>query len=788
MYPLLLIAGNNLKKKKGDVLVLLFLTALAAFLLYISISVLTGTGKVMDTAYEETNAADYLFMVNAPKDEKLEKLFKSQDAVKEFETGKCLYIVDGKYRKTKKEEKKEYQFLVGALEDERTIQTLPEVDTKNVGYSDIILSYYMFLSDGYQIGDPFFLTLGGKEFEFKVAGYMEDPLISTPMNASLLNMYISKSYMEDILDACPDLENVLCTQYKMRLVKGESTADFEEAMMALITKEIPEIINKTNYSLNWETMKAGARIMPNISMGIILIFSFLLIVVALIIIRFSIRNFIEKNLKNVGILQASGYTAKQLQFITILEMGLLAVVGIGLGIIAGILGSNVTGNLVGRLLGIRWNQGVELKIILLVAGITFVVIIGTAAITSRIYRKVMVLDALRGGIAAQNFRKNYFPFEKSHLPRNLVLAGKHLLGEKAASISIFCIIMVLSFATCVGFELYENFADNTDFLLGLVGIECGDIYLSGDAESLESVGTELEEWSEIEKILYYTNFSVEISKGDTKRTITCDVWKEPKLNEYETILDGRLPKYDNEIVLTAICAEELNVKVGDIIYVEAQNGKKDYMVCGIDQKMNNMGRKALMNIDGGKRLNDTTQYDSLYLFTGDDVTFDEMKKKIEKQYPQLTIQDIQKVMKESISGVVTGISMICIVFVFVTVFVVAMVEILLVRSKITKERRNYGINKALGYTTRQLMAETMMMNMPVVLLGAVSGVILNIFLLNPVASICLSTCGITKCTIPIVSKWLVVTVIGIVVVAAGISFLSAIRIRKIEPVKMLLEE
>ena len=37
-------------------------------------------------------------------------------------------------------------------------------------------------------------------------------------------------------------------------------------------------------------------------------------------------------------------------------------------------------------------------------------------------------------------------------------------------------------------------------------------------------------------------------------------------------------------------------------------------------------------------------------------------------------------------------------------------------------------------------------------------------------------------------NFMVVTVIGIVVVAAGISFLSAIRIRKIEPVKMLLEE
>lgn len=788
MYPLFFIAKNNLKKKKGEVLVLLFLTALAAFLLYTSISVLTGTGKVMDTAYDDTNSADYLFIINAEKEERLEKLFKEQKAVTEFETGKCFYVIDGKYRKTKKEEKKEYQFLVGTIEEERTIGKLTGIDTENVGYSDIILPYYLFLSGNYQIGDPFFLTLAGKEFEFEITGYKEDPLLATPMAASIFGIYVSESCMEDMIKECPVLESNLCTQYKMRLTKGESSADFEEAMLKQITREMPEIVNITNLSLNWETMKAGTGMMPNISMGIILVFSVLLVLVATIIIRFSIRNFIEKNLKNVGILQASGYTAKQLQFISILEMGLLAVIGIGLGILAGILGSEATGSLLGGLLGIHWNQGVDIKTIVFVICIAFAVIVGTAAMTSRVYRKVKVLDALRGGIATHNFRKNYFPFEKSRLPKNLVLAGKHMFGEKATNLSIFCIMAVLSFATCVGFELYENFAGNTDFLLQLVGMECGDVYLSGDMESLESVGVKLEDWPEVEKVLYYTNYSVELSKGEKKRTVTCDIWKEPDLNEYETILEGRLPKYDNEVVLTTICAKELNVKVGDIIYVEAQNGKKDYLVCGIDQKMNNMGRKVLMNIDGGRRLSDKTQIDSLYLFTEDDITFEEMEKKLEKHYPELKVQDINKVMKESISGVVAGMSMICIVFVCVTVFVVAMVEILLVRSRITKERRNYGINKALGYTTRQLMVETMMMNMPVVLFGAICGAVLNIFLINPLSSLCLTTCGIAKCDIPITPGWLVITVIGIVVLAAGISFLSAIRIQKIEPVKMLVEE
>ena len=788
MYSLLFIAKNNLKKKKGDVLVLLFLIGLATFLLYTSISVLIGTGKVLDTAYENTNTADLMLMITMEHNAQLEELFKRQDEVTEYEYTECLLVSNAKYRKTTKDDTINYEFVIGAIEDERNICRLATVDTSNIGYSDIILPYYLYLSGNYQIGDAFYLTLGEKEFEFRVAGYTEDSLYATPTSATLFGVYISKSYMEDILTQCPDVKNCTSIQYKMRLAKGESSADFEQSVLAQMIREIPEIENTSYYIFNWETMKAGSGMMPNICMAIILVFSILLVLVALIIIRFSIRNFIEKNLKNVGILQASGYTARQLQFISTLEMGLLAVIGVGVGIILGISGSSAIGSLMDRLMGIHWNQGTDIKIIVAVACFSFLVVTLVAAFTSRIYKKVMVLDALRGGIATHNFRKNYFPFEKTRLPRNLALAGKHLLGEKVTSFSIFCIVAVLSFATCVGFELYENFAGEADFLMQLIGIEGCDIMLTGDRGSLESVGNELEEWDNTEKVLYYTNCSVELSKGELKRTVICDIWKDPALNQNEIILEGRLPKFDNEIVVTTICAQQLNIKVGDVIYVEGKNGTKDYIVSGIDQKMNNMGKKALMTLEGGRRLNEDISITSLYLTTKENVTFEEAEKEILAMYPELETQNMQKIIDESISGVAAGMSMICVVFVCVTIFVVAMVEILLVRSRITKEQKNYGISKALGYTTRQLMTETMMMNMPVVTLGAICGAVISIYLINPLAALCLSTCGIAKCDIPIAPHWLFITVIGIIIIAAGISFLSAVRIRWIEPVKMLVDE
>lgn len=362
------------------------------------------------------------------------------------------------------------------------------------------------------------------------------------------------------------------------------------------------------------------------------------------------------------------------------------------------------------------------------------------------------------------------------------------MGEKVKNVSIFCIIFLLSFATCVSFALYQNFVGNTDYLSKLIGIEMSDIALSGDMQTLEKIGEEIEEWKEIEKVLYYDNCSAKLRKGKKTRTINCDIWKNPQMNEYEMLIEGRLPKYDNEITLSKASADAMDADVGDVIYVEAREGKKDYIITGIDQKMNHMGLNCMITMEGAKRLNGGTQVFYLYVYTKDGISFTDIRDKVKKEYPKLVAQDLKQAYGETVSGIVTGIALICVIFVLVTIFVVAMVVVLLVRSKVIRERKNYGISKALGYTTRQLIVETMMMNVPVIMAGAFIGAIASVFLMDSLVELFLSSMGIEQCNLTVSGESLLLAVVGIVAVALGISFLSSVRIRKIEPVKMLTEE
>lgn len=784
MKALFFIAKQNLKKKKGDVLVLGFLIMLAALLFYTSMSVFLGTDKIIEDAYKNGHTPDLMYISNVAE-EKIKNVYLSREEVEEYEASRCLWK-EGEYRKEGEKESKQTQFIFGSIEEERKMgDYLPDRNDKPA-YDAIYLPYYMKETEGYEEGDTFYYTVGKTEYAFQVKGFVEDPLFATPLNITMFTAYITNDCMTDMVAENESMKNAQYTQHKVRLKAGEDSFLFDNEISPVLTQEIPELSETTSLGVNWESMKGGVAMMSDISMGIVLVFSVLLLCVVLIVMRFSIRNYIEMNLKNIGILQAAGYTPKQLNIATMLEMGFIAVISALLGVILGICGNSLIGNFEGIMLGLRWKQkfhvGAASTTMIGIAGLVFLV----AFLCGRIYKKISVLESLRGGIHTHNFKKNYFGLHKGKLPIAFCLAGKNVMFEKAKNISIFIIVTILAFSANVGFGLYENFALRNDNMMKMVGAETGDVVLAGT--DMETVSEELETWKEVKKVADYSAIIIEVESKEEKTTVTCDVWEEPTLLENEMIIEGRLPKYEDEIVLTTNIAKLLNVSVGDKVNVTGQGEDIAYIVSGIDQKMNNMGLKAMMAKDGAVRLNGDCLSMYLYVYTKGDISFDEISKKVKDSFSNISIMDGNKVAEGAMETVNMAMAAICAIFVGITVFVVVMVETLLVKSKIIRERKNLGLNKAFGFTTKQLISQTMMMNLPVITLGAVIGSVLSIFLMEPMVLLCLNFCGLKKLELVSNPLWIGITIVGILLIATLSAFLSSVKIRKIAPVQMLTDE
>ncbi len=783
MYRMLFIARSNLVRKKNDVVTLFMLMMLSTLLLYISISVLWRTPLVIDTACEEFNTADFLYVSACPETERIGNVLTGRDEVSQIEYSEGVELTAA-YHKENGEEK-ESEVLIEPIESVGELCRIPEIGADKK-YETILLPYYMKSSEQIAEGDIFYLTIGETEYAFEVGGFVQDTMFATPLNVSVIRCYITQDYYKDILSREQKAQDMVTYLYKVKLNEGIGARKFAGQVVPELSREVPESANYMNIAMDRETMKVGVAFLSNICMVILLIFSVLLVCIALIIAWCSIKNFIAGNLRNIGILMTSGYTKRQLMGNTCMEMLILSMTGGIAGLTAGGFLNVTIGNLTASMIGLKWNQpfdGVTAAIVFILMNL---IVLTVTMLCCKNYNRIEILDALRGGIGNHNFCLSPIPLEKSILPVPLSLGLKNILGEKRKSMAITGIVALLSFACCIGFALFQNFALAEDTLQEMVGVEIGDAILSG--QNVEEAGRRLEAWDEIRKVLYYDNRSTKLTTGEEETVVTCDFWEDTTQNEYVSLIEGRLPQYDNEIAVTAIVAKQLGIGKGDVIYAEGDEGRCDYMISGIYQQMNQLGICAVMTMEGAVRINGSSTVNRIYIYLEDGVSCEQMERKIEEEFPSLDMTDAKKSMELTLGSVRTVMTLLCVVFAGITIVIVALIIILLIRAKVTREWKQYGVYKALGFTTGELIKQIQMSSLPVFLAGSVLGACLSAYLLNPLVQTCLSMAGIVQSDLTIQIRWMFLSIIIIMTTAFLSSFLCAYRVRKAEPVKMIAEE
>lgn len=121
-------------------------------------------------------------------------------------------------------------------------------------------------------------------------------------------------------------------------------------------------------------------------------------------------------------------------------------------------------------------------------------------------------------------------------------------------------------------------------------------------------------------------------------------------------------------------------------------------------------------------------------------------------------------------------------------FLVIFVMYLLVRTLIGGKKRDYGILKAFGFTTRQLILQTALSFMPSVIVSTVAGIFISIYIINPLMAMFLGGIGVVKCSFAIPVEVIIIEGIGLVLFAFAAACLMSLRVKKITPREMLSGE
>lgn len=775
-----LIARSNMRIAKGQTVAIVVLILLSALLLNLWLMLSTDYQANFDRYHAKLNAEHVTVSVNDDNNEIgdfLSQSLANDDKVAEYDIESCMHMTGT------------FPYNGGMMNgwfvftEKQTALSRPVGKIEIVKDSDFASGVYLpmlYESDDITVGAPISISIGSKTVDYMVCGFFNSVMMGSH-NCSLTQIVLTADKYAELKDSGFAPTSVLCS---VRLKNINDNLEYESEIKNIIAERFPDIIMVSNC---YDIVVQSRYISQGISSVIMSVMAFLVLLIAVVVIVSNIINYIQVNIKSLGALKAVGYTSRQLicsLLLQFLSLTLLAAfVGIGLSYALFPAVNSMMTAQTGIPYAIKFLPlPFFISIVILCAAVAF-----TVWLTARKIKKIEPIVALRSGIQTHNFKRNHIPLEKTKAPLNLALALKTTLSGVKHNITACITMLVLSLVVIFSGLMTENvIADMTPFLNLIVG-ETADSCISVQADAEDEFLLLMDADSRVEKAYLYNSLNVSHVGGAELMATLCDDFS--AVNNKDVIYKGRFPKFDNEIALAAKYAKKIGLAVGDEIEITVNGNAEKFLICGLTQITNNLGRDCLLTRQGYERLGTLTST-NYYINLTEDTDIDTFNAEIKEKLADSvnTTINIYETIQGAASVYVTLMTIIVVAILVLSAVVIAFVLYLLVRTMLNNKKRDYGILKALGFTTGQLVLQTAMSFMPAIILSTVIGLIISCFSINPLMSLFLSTMGIVKCTFTVPIVFVVCAGSGLILLSFGIACLLSLKIKKISPHALLVGE
>ena len=721
-----LLTVANIRRTRGQMITLAILFLIAAMFLNIGLSVLLGFTNHFDQIVDELNASDSYFVIS-------EHIWNSDVEQMIHENSDEFYAHNAVGVNMDIPWNDETMFHTLVFSDVNEARTLSQ--WKLVGDSlpmtpDGIYVPFLFYVNGYSLGDTVAFGVAGVDDEhlhFTVVGFTES--IYTDLMGAPPQLFVPSARFAELVDAFPD--------FRLRLIFAngvENPAELEfliyETLLDIVTFEHDIYIAAL---LSLEQTRANRTLMSTMLSVMMISFTLVIAVVSLLVIRFRIKNSIEEDMPKIGSLQSIGYTSRQITQTFVLQYGSIVFIFTFISIIPAFFLLPLVGQVFAAQSSMYWNPGFtpvpNVVTVLGLASITLLV----ARVSARSIRKISPILALRGGVSTHSFKRNRLPLEKSLLPINPTLAFKSFLQGMRQSVMMFSVLLAVAFTAVIALVIFYNSSINLSAFKEVPGIERSNaMIMFSPLEDVHALRDEVmlhadvrdSQFSETTRIIVSDTFVGAVVMDDYDRRVTRNVYS------------GIFPRYSNEIAIAGLLASQLDIDVGDEVLIGRD--ELPFIVTGLTQGMEaDTPLTVYLTTDGMRNIDSEFIQSTLivYLYPSTDAAL--FVGEMEEQFGYYTffIADMDTIFAEGVSGFASIMSLVGAVILIVSIFVILLVLYFVIGSTIVRRHRDLGIQKAIGFTTLNLMNQiSLALSFPI-LLGTAVGATLGALLINPGMSV-----------------------------------------------------
>lgn len=471
---------------------------------------------------------------------------------------------------------------------------------------------------------------------------------------------------------------------------------------------------------NYKEQAQNARLaIVYIFVLILMTFATFMLIIGLFVSKFKIGQTIEKELSNMGVLKALGYTSNEMILSCIFPYVLTGFLFILLGIVASYIVLPIFSKIIEMQSGFIWKVQLYLDLNMLVILILLLFITVFTLLASLKIKKINIIGAMRG-IQRSNNHKNYFEIERTKGNIHFILMLKNFMNTKRENVLLGIVLFLLTLVASFVGILFYNINMNPMYFINTLVEEHPSLVVSSNID----LRNEIKMQDNVKGVMYYDeNITVQYNHNAYKTLIAEDFL----LLANDLCYLGRNPKNETEVAIGSKIQEIYHIHIGDFITLHKNGIEHQYKVVGLIQSVNYAGEVIEMTIDGYKQLDSLYVPKTMYVYLENEKRTDEFLRYIQDQYQDdiLSIMNYVEALDSAVHMYVVLIRMICIIMIVVTLLLLYFILYILISSLIVKRKQEFGILKAMGYENKQLIRQVVGGFFPSMLIGTGLGLLVG---------------------------------------------------------------
>ena len=766
---------NELKKSKLTSLSILFFIFFSALLLSSAGLITEKLFSSIDRFVSQSKAPDYLQMHMGDFDEgRMEEFARSHKKVKNYQTLPFLNIDNHHFLINGGATFENFQdngFTVQSQSFDFLLDQNNEPIRPEPGQVYVPMTY--FREGLFQKGDR--IQIGDCDLE--VMG----PLRDAQMNSSLSSSKRFLVHEEDYKKLRPLGREEYLIEFLLTDTEAISAfqADYEKAGLEsngpAISAKIIRLIN---------------AITDGILVALLVLLSILVLIISLLCIRFTLLSKIEDEYREIGVLKAIGLRPQLLKKIYRAKIIFLA----GLGSLSGFLAAQALSPVL--LSGIEdfMGRGPESPMGLVISFcatllIFLLVLISVRLMLRRIHRftpqEAIRLSKVRDrGRAGRRFK-----LRKQSLSGNSFLGLSRLINRKKAYFLFSLILILSSFIILLPNHIYSSLA--SDRFVRYMGFGEVDVFMSlQDSESAEKdmnlLVSSLEKDDRIDDFSLFHNKNLDFrpESGEIGRLWTSfgDHDKFPVLYS-----QGAAPQEEDQIALSYLAADDLDVEIGQTINLLAGGEEKQVRLVGIYSDITNGGRTAKMTETTEESLFSTVSSPSLRTDLSVRLTDPEevalFVQDYQDRFPAVKTVSIADYRMDYFGSSLALLKKLSLLAILLSVLLVGLITGLFTRLLVVRDQRDIAILKAMGFQNRQLKDQYDLAALIMVIVGIGLGFLLASSLGKSLAGMMIGGFGVSQFSFTInpLFSFILAPALMILVVLAS----SNLGLRAVEDIQII---